>query len=73
MFEKKIIRRISGPVVENNVWRIRYNEELNALLKGEDTSIVRFTKSQRIRWLGMLKKWKSTLKGRLIQKKERKT
>jgi hypothetical protein len=22
--------------MENNVWRIRYNEELNTLLKGED-------------------------------------
>jgi hypothetical protein len=39
MFERKIIRRIYGPVMENNVWRIRYNEELNTLLK-ED--IVRF-------------------------------
>jgi hypothetical protein len=33
--------------MENNVWRIRYNEELNILLKGED--VVRFIKSQRIR------------------------
>jgi hypothetical protein len=24
-----------GPVMENNVWRIRYNEELNTLLKEE--------------------------------------
>jgi hypothetical protein len=31
----------------HNVWRIRYNEELNTLLKGED--IVRFIKPQRIR------------------------
>jgi hypothetical protein len=30
--------------MENNVWRIRYHEELNTLLKGED--IVRFIKSE---------------------------
>jgi hypothetical protein len=36
MFQRKIIRRIYGPVIENNVWRIRYNEELNTLLEGED-------------------------------------
>jgi hypothetical protein len=36
--------------MENNVWRIRYNEEPNTLLKGE--GIVRYIKSQRIRWLG---------------------
>jgi hypothetical protein len=42
MFERKIIRRIYGPVIENNVWRLRYNVELNTLLKGED--IVKFIK-----------------------------
>jgi hypothetical protein len=36
MFERKIIRRIYGPVMENNVWKIRYNEELNTVMKGED-------------------------------------
>jgi hypothetical protein len=36
MFERKIVRRIYGPVMENNVWRTRYNEELNTLLKEED-------------------------------------
>jgi hypothetical protein len=44
MFERKIIRRVYGPVMENNVWRIIYNEERNTSLKGED--IVRFFKSQ---------------------------
>jgi hypothetical protein len=42
MFERKIIRKIYGPLTENNIWRIRYNEEINTLLKGEH--IVRFIK-----------------------------
>jgi hypothetical protein len=25
--------------MENNVWRIRYNEEINILLKGEDIKV----------------------------------
>jgi hypothetical protein len=50
MFERKIILRVYGPMMECNYWRIRYNEEVNMLLKGED--IVRSTTSQRIRWLG---------------------
>jgi hypothetical protein len=29
MFERKIIRRMCGPVMENNIWGIRYNEEIN--------------------------------------------
>jgi hypothetical protein len=68
MFERKIIRKIYGPVMENNIWRIRHNEELNTLLKGED--IVRFIKSQRIRWLGYVERMedkampKRMLKGR---------
>jgi GTP1/Obg family GTP-binding protein len=75
MFERKIIRRIYGPVMENNVWRIRYNEELNTLFKGED--IVRFIKSQRIRWLGHVERmeeneiWKRMLKGRLYSKRRK--
>jgi hypothetical protein len=75
MFEIKIICRIYGPVMENNVWRIRYNEELNTLLKGEDT--VRFIKSQRIRWFGHVERMednamsKRMLKGRLYSKRRK--
>jgi hypothetical protein len=71
MFERKIIRRIYKPVMENNVWRIRYNEELNTLLK-ED--IVIFIKSHRIRWLWYVERMednampKRMLKGRLYSK-----
>jgi hypothetical protein len=75
MFARKIIRRIYGPVMETNVWRIRYNEELNTLLKGE--YIVRFIKSQRIRWLEHVERMednalpKRMLKGRLYSKRRK--
>jgi hypothetical protein len=51
------------------------NEELNRLLKGED--IVRFIKSQRIRWLGHVERMednampKRLLKGRLYSKRRK--
>jgi hypothetical protein len=41
-----------GPVTENGIWRNRYNDELNEIIKGEDIRLVRFMKAQRIRWLG---------------------
>jgi hypothetical protein len=75
IFDRKIIHRIYGPVKENNVWRIRYSEELNTLLKGED--IVRFVNSQRIRWLGHVERTednavpKRMLKGRLYSKRRK--
>jgi hypothetical protein len=52
--ERKILRKIYGPVQEGDTWRIRYNEELNIFIKGED--IVKFIKVQRIRWLGHVKR-----------------
>jgi hypothetical protein len=55
-----------------NVWRIKYNEELNTLLKGED--ILKFIKSQRIRWLGHVERMEENVKRKtVLQKKERKT
>jgi hypothetical protein len=74
VFERKIIRKMYGPVMGNNVWRIRYNEEVNTLLKEQDTRVVRFIKSQRIRWLGHVERMednamqKTMLKGRLYTK-----
>jgi hypothetical protein len=68
-FERKILRRISGPVQDTNGWRIRYNQELDRLIEVQD--IVRFIKSQRLRWLGYVERMPETqmpkrmLKGRL--------
>ena len=49
VFERKILRKIYGPLKENELWRIRRNDELESIIKGEN--IVRFIKCQRIRWL----------------------
>ena len=48
VFERKILRKIYGPVKENELWRIRRKDELEAIIKGENT--VRFIKGQRIQW-----------------------
>jgi hypothetical protein len=58
VFERKILRKIYGPVKENELWRIRRNDELGDIIKGEN--IVRFIKSQRIRWRGHIERMQDT-------------
>ena len=50
-FERKILRRIYGPVKDNDIWRIRYNQELYQLYNAPN---IRF-----LVWdgLGMLRGW----------------
>ena len=43
---------------ENELWRIGRNDELEAIIKGEN--IVRFKKYQRIRWLGHIERMQHT-------------
>lgn len=50
LFERKVLRRIYGPVMENGVWRIRTNREIADLYNEND--IVKFIKVRRIEWLG---------------------
>ena len=58
VFERKILRKIYGPVKENELWRTRQNDELEAIIKGEN--IVRFIKCQRIRWLEHIERMQDT-------------
>ena len=58
VFEREILRKIYGPVKENELWKTRQNDELEAIIKGEN--IVRFIKCQRIRWLGHVERMQHT-------------
>jgi hypothetical protein len=58
IFERKILRKIYGPVKENELRRIRRNDELEAIINGEN--IVRFIKCQTIRWLGHIERMQDT-------------
>jgi hypothetical protein len=33
VFERKILRRISGPTKENQIWRVKTSEKLDKLIK----------------------------------------
>jgi len=54
VIERKILRKIYGPMKENELWRIRRNDELEAIIKREN--IVRFIKCQRIQDTAIPKK-----------------
>jgi hypothetical protein len=58
IFEREIFRKIYGPVKDNELWRIRRNDELETTIKGEN--IVRFIKCQGIRWLGHVERMQDT-------------
>jgi len=50
VFERKILRRIYGPICEEATWRSRYNEELYCLY--DETDLVTTIKIARLRWAG---------------------
>jgi len=52
IFERKVFRRIYGPIYENGEWKSRTNRELEEMSKREN--IVKWIKGQRISWLGHL-------------------
>jgi hypothetical protein len=66
-FERKILRRIFRLVQDSNGWRIRYNQELDRLIEGQD--LVRFIKAQRLRWLGHVERMPETQMPKIILKR----
>jgi hypothetical protein len=48
IFERNILRKIYGPVKDQDNWRIRTNSELDTLTGG--VNIVHYIKAQRLRW-----------------------
>lgn len=57
IFERKILRKIYGPVKENEEWRLRYNRELYELYNSPD--IVTDIKVGRLRWAGHIQRMKA--------------
>jgi len=54
VFKRKILRGIFGPTNENQTWRIKNNEELDKLIKHENT--VNCIKAQRLSWFGHIQR-----------------
>jgi hypothetical protein len=54
VFERKILRRIFGPTKENQIWRIKTNEELGKLIKHKN--IVNYIKAQKLSWFGHIQR-----------------
>ena len=54
----QILRRIFGPTKENQIWRIKTNEELDKLIKHKN--VVNHIIAQRLSWFGHVKRMPDT-------------
>ena len=58
VFERKILRRIFGPTKENQIWRVKTNEELDKLIKRKNT--INYIKAHRLSWFGHVQRMPDT-------------
>lgn len=67
-FERKVLRRIIGPICDRGRWRRRYNHELYTIY--EDQLIRRIVKSSSLRWAGHVARMNDTeIPNRVLQGK----
>jgi hypothetical protein len=65
IFERKILRKIYGPTQNpDGTWRIKTNDELRHRMKQEN--IIKFIKSQRLRWAAHVMRMENTRTTRKI-------
>jgi hypothetical protein len=48
VFERKLLRRMFGSTKENQIWRVKTNEEFDNLIKRKN--IINYIKAQRLIW-----------------------
>jgi hypothetical protein len=58
VFARKTLRRIFGPTKENQIWRVKTNEELDKLIKSKN--IINYIKAQRLSWFGHVRRMPDT-------------
>jgi hypothetical protein len=63
-YEKKILRRILGPINDNGTWRIRYNKEIYTLYGDPELSTV--IKLRRLQWAGHAQRVESQTIPRMV-------
>jgi len=58
VFERKILRRIFGLTKENQIRKVKTNEELDKLIKHKN--IINYIKAQRLSWFGHIQRMPDT-------------
>jgi hypothetical protein len=58
VLEKKILRRIFRSTKENQIWRVKTDEELDKLIKHKN--IINYIKAQRLSWFGHVQRMPDT-------------
>jgi len=58
VFERKVLRKMYGPIYEGVTWRSRYNEELYRL--NDETDLVTTIRITRLRWAGHIVRMKES-------------